>query len=133
MSSSNYDDIIDLPHHRSKSRPHMSNYDRAAQFSPFAALKGYDDEIEEAARYTVSRDEPDEERAAAINEALLRIKERIAERPHVTVVYFIKDEKKEGGSIVTADGRVLKLDGARQKLVLEGGTEILFSQIIEIL
>lgn len=131
--SGKYDDIINLPHHQSKTRPHMSNYDRAAQFSPFAALKGYDDEIEEAARYTVERDEPDEQRAAAINEALVRIKEHIAERPQVKITYFVKDEKKSGGAILTIEGRVIRLDTPRQKLVLDGGTEIHFEQMIEIL
>ena len=37
----NYNDIINLPHHVSATRPQMSMMDRAAQFSPFAALTGY--------------------------------------------------------------------------------------------
>lgn len=50
-----YDDIINLPHHQSKTRPHMSVADRAAQFAPFAALAGYDDAVKETARLTESR------------------------------------------------------------------------------
>lgn len=46
----NYEDIINLPHHQSKTRPHMSIYDRAAQFSPFSALTGYDDVLKDAAK-----------------------------------------------------------------------------------
>ncbi len=45
-----YADIIDLPHHQSSTHPHMSLYDRAAQFAPFAALTGYDDMITQEAR-----------------------------------------------------------------------------------
>ena len=45
-----YGDIIDLPHHQSSVHPHMSLYDRAAQFAPFAALTGYEDVIRETAR-----------------------------------------------------------------------------------
>ena len=47
-----YDDIINLPHHVSKTRPQMSMVDRAAQFSPFAALTGYDAAIKETGRLT---------------------------------------------------------------------------------
>ena len=47
-----YGDIIDMPHHQSKTHPHMSLYDRAAQFAPFAALTGYEDMINEEINQT---------------------------------------------------------------------------------
>ena len=47
---SNYDDIINLPHHVSKRHPQMSMWNRAAQFAPFAALTGYDESIRQSAQ-----------------------------------------------------------------------------------
>ncbi len=132
MSERNYDDIIGLPHHRSEKRPHMANSERAAQFSPFAALKGYDEEIGEAARYVSSRDEPDEAHTAEINDALVYLKNNIAQRPSVTVVYFEEDEKKAGGRKKTAAGRAAAVDAFRQTLTLEDGTVLPFSCILEI-
>ena len=52
---SDYNDIIDHPHYQSKTRPHMSMYDRAAQFSPFAALTGYEEQVEDAAKEETDR------------------------------------------------------------------------------
>ena len=126
-----YDDIINLPHYESKTRPRMSNYERAAQFSPFAALKGYEDEIEETARYTEGKAEQDEERINAVNEALVELKGREKERPFVRITYFKADEKKAGGAYFTREGRLKKLDGYAKKLVLEDEI-ISFENIIEI-
>lgn len=50
-----YDDILHLPHHQSKDRPHMSLHDRAAQFAPFAALTGHEEAIEETVRASQER------------------------------------------------------------------------------
>ena len=126
-----YDDIIHLPHYQSKTRPHMSNYERAAQFSPFAALKGYEDEIEETARYTEGKAEQDEAKIYAINEVLVELKRRERERPSVRITYFKADEKKAGGAYLTFEGRLKKLDGYARKLALED--EIVpFENIIDI-
>ena len=57
-----YDDIIDLPHHVSETHARMSRHDRAAQFSPFAALTGFGEVIDETARETSARLEMDEQR-----------------------------------------------------------------------
>ena len=70
MAQQDYSDIIGLEHHQSDRHPHMSNYDRAAQFSPFAALTGYDDCITEAARLTESRTELDDEAKERLDERL---------------------------------------------------------------
>jgi len=64
--SNKYDDIINLPHHVSLTRPHMSILDRAAQFSPFAALSGYDAAVKETARLTSSRIELGEDAKAEL-------------------------------------------------------------------
>ena len=72
-----YDDIIDLPHYTSKKRPRMSMHDRAAQFSPFAALTGYEDAVEETARLTDSKIELDDDKVEDINVKLQLIKEHL--------------------------------------------------------
>ena len=128
----NYDDIINLPHHVSKNRPHMSNYDRAAQFSPFAALKGYDDEIDEAARLTDEKWDIDGERVTDINEKLLLLKDIVKQHPLVKIVYFVKDEKKAGGSYQTVEAQLKKLSEYDRKLFLDNGLALNFDDIYSI-
>ena len=124
-----YDDIINLPHHVSENRPHMSNYDRAAQFSPFAALKGYDDEIDEAARLTEEKWDIDGERVADINEKLLLLKEAVKQTPLVKITYFVADDKKAGGAYLTTEARVKKLSEYDRALLLDNGLTISFDNI----
>ena len=128
----NYDDIINLPHHVSKNRPHMSNYDRAAQFSPFAALKGYDDEIEETARLTDERFHLEEERVRDINETLLLVKDAVRQHPLVKIVYFVADSKKAGGAYLTSEARVKKLSEYERKLTLDNNLTVSFDDIFSI-
>ena len=128
----NYDDIINLPHHVSKNRKHMSNYDRAAQFSPFAALKGYDDEIDEAARLTDEKWDIEGERITDINEKLLLLKNAVRERPLVKIVYFVKDEKKAGGAYLTAEARLQKLSEYDRMLIFDNSLSIGFDDIYSI-
>ena len=128
----NYDDIINLPHHQSKNRKHMSNYDRAAQFSPFAALKGYDDEIDEAARLTDEKWDIDGERVTDINEKLLLLKEITKQRPLIKIVYFKKDEKKAGGAYLTTQAHLKKLSEYERKLVLDNNLTISFDDVYSI-
>ena len=87
-----YADIIDHPHWQSKSRPHMSLYDRAAQFSPFAALTGYDDMVSEEARIVERRVEPSEDEAERLNRELSLIHDTIEKGtyPTVSITYFFK-------------------------------------------
>ena len=94
----NYDDIIDLPHHVSETHPPMSRADRAAQFSPFAALTGYDAAVRETARMTERRIELDEGVKAELNARLNCILEHLSEHPQVSITYFMPDEKKSGGA-----------------------------------
>lgn len=124
-----YNDIIDLPHHVSANRPHMSVYDRAAQFSPFAALKGYDDEIDEAARLTDSKIEPDGARAEELNEKLLLLAEQASEHPRIKVTYFVADGKKSGGAYLTKEDALAKFDVCNRKLLLESGTIVSFEDL----
>lgn len=105
-----YKDIINLPHHISKKRPQMSLYARSAQFAPFAALTGYSDEVKEKARLTNKRIEPSEEEKEFLNGKILKINEVIKTRPKISVTYFVKDLKKEGGSYLTVTDNVKRID-----------------------
>ena len=126
-----YEDIINLPHHVSPTRPRMSRADRAAQFSPFAALSGYGDAVQETARLTNRRIELDESAKAALDEKLRLLAEVIEDRPEAAITYFLQDRKKAGGEYVTAAGRVKKLDAAAQELVMVNGQTIPIADIVE--
>jgi hypothetical protein len=105
-----YKDIINLPHHISKKRPQMSLYARSAQFAPFAALTGYSDEVKEKARLTNKRIELSEEEKEFLNGKILKINEVIKTKPKISVTYFVKDLKKEGGSYLTVTDNVKRID-----------------------
>ena len=122
--SHRYDDIIGLPHHRSAARPHMPLIDRAAQFSPFAALTGYEAVITETARQTDRRIELDEDAKAVITQKLQIVLEHISERPELTVTWFQPDRKKGGGAYVTATGVVKRIDEHEQVILMTDGTRI---------
>ena len=128
----NYADIINLPHHVSKSRPQMSISDRAAQFSPFAALTGYDAAIEETGRLTDSFIELDENRKSFLNEKLQLIVKHIKEQPKVTITHFKPDEKKDGGTYIDIIGFVKKIDDYEKCVVMRDGTKIKIEKIYNI-
>lgn len=127
-----YDDIINLPHYTSVSRPHMSAHDRAAQFSPFAALTGYGSAIAETARLTDARVELDEYTKADLNEKLCIMQERIAQQPEVSITYFQPDKVKTGGAYITASGYVKKIDSYENTVILQDATKIPIDDILEI-
>ena len=103
-SEEKYGDILNLPHHQSKVHPQMSIYDRAAQFSPFAALTGHEAAIKETARLTEEQVELDEDKQEELNEKLQTLIAYATEHPTVSVTYFKPDDKKTGGEYVTATG-----------------------------
>lgn len=119
-----YDDIIGLPHHQSATRPHMPVIDRAAQFSPFAALTGYKAVITETARLTGRRIELDEDAKEAIEQKLRIVMEHIRERPEITVTWFRPDEKKDGGAYITVLGAVRRIDEYERTILMMDGTAI---------
>lgn len=127
-----YDDIIELPHHVSESHLRMSAFNRAAQFSSFAALTGYDDAVKETARLTDKKIELDETAKALLDEKLRIIGENIYNKPEITITYFVPDENKAGGAYVTTNGFVKKLDGYDKAIVLQDGTRIVIDDIINI-
>lgn len=127
-----YDDIMDLPHHQSDRHPRMSLHDRAAQFSPFAALTGHGAAIQEAGRLTEGFREPDENQKAILDGKLQILRENSEKRPEVRIWHFLPDEKKEGGAYVETDGKFRGIDSVRREIVLEGGERIAISGIREI-
>lgn len=131
--SGKYDDIIGLSRPVSARHIPMSRYDRAAQFSPFAALTGYDGVIEETARLTDRQVELDEGGKAELDEKLREIQEHIADMPQITVTYFREDGRKDGGAYITVSGRVKKIDQYSQTLVFMDGSGIDIGQIYQIL
>ncbi|MDE7334227.1 MAG: hypothetical protein K2O16_18765 [Lachnospiraceae bacterium] len=127
-----YEDIIHLPHHVSGVHPQMTQRDRAAQFSPFAALTGYEDALEEAGRHTGERIELDEDAKNILDEKLRMIQEQITVRPQVQITYFVPDEKKTGGAYTVAEGWVKKIDRYGQNIIMDDGRTIPVGEIIEI-
>lgn len=128
----NYNDIINLPHHVSSRHPQMPLRDRAAQFSPFAALTGYGDVIREAARTTCQKPELSEEERARLDEKLRIACSLSGPRPEIAVTYFVPDKKKSGGAYRTAAGRIKKIDMNKHSLLLEGGIEIPLDSILHL-
>ena len=127
-----YDDIINLPHHVSSTRPHMSIEERAAQFSPFAALTGHEDAIKETARPTEREIILDENELEILDEKLKAILSDKSDNKNIIVVYYVPDENKNGGKYVECSGRVKKMDEYRHVLVMEDGTEINVGRIADI-
>ena len=67
---------------------------RAAQFSPFAALMGYEAAVKETARLTDEKLDLDDTEKAALNEKLLLIKKNLARMPRISITFFVPDSKK---------------------------------------
>lgn len=124
MNNKNYDDIINLPNPTSKNHPRMSLYDRAAQFSPFAALTGHDDAIRETARLTDERMEQNEDTLNRLNERLNIIKNNIGEKEAVSITYFVPDDRKSGGAYVTHSGFVKRIDEYEHTIIMTDKTKI---------
>lgn len=123
-----YDDIIDLPHPTSARHPRMPMAARAAQFSPFAALTGYDDAVKETARLTDGKTELTEEGKAALDAELRRLEPGSS----AAFTYFQPDSRKQGGAYVTASGVVKRIDGAAREIVLTDGRRLRIEDILEV-
>ena len=129
---SEYDDIIDLAHPVSHKHPRMPVSDRAAQFSPFAALTGYEDAIAETGRVTGKKHELSEEAKTVLDEKLRIIMSLNEETPALEITYFVADRKKSGGSYVTVIGRIKRIDGYSHNVIMEDKTRIPIDDIFEI-
>ena len=127
-----YVDIINLPHHQSAIHLHMSSYDRAAQFSPFAALTGYEDAVTETARLTDVKIDLDDYDKAALNERLNMIQDTLDEQPEVSITYFLPDKWKSGGAYVTVTGVVKKIDEYEHIVLMRDALKIPIDDIAKI-
>lgn len=123
-----YADIIHLPHHVSKRHPQMSMADRAAQFSPFAALTGHDEAIAEAARITEQRPLPTESRKEEIS---ILLQHAMQSASRIRIDYFIEDAHKSGGATVCALGKITKLSELEKIIIMKDGTRIPMDDIID--
>ena len=122
----NYDDIINLPHHVSKKHPQMSMLDRAAQFSPFAALTGYGDAIDEAARVTEAQIELDDNGLQEIDRILREVYETGSP---VEVTHFVPDERKAGGAYVVTAGVIKAIDPVSRVVEFQSRVKIRIDSI----
>ena len=127
-----YDDMLFLPHYVSAVHPQMPRHDRAAQFSPFAALSGYDAVLQEAGRLTTLQKELDEGVQAELDKQLRVLAGLLDQHPAVTVTWFRPDGKKEGGDYLIATGAVRKIDAYREVVILEGGEQIPFRDLLSL-
>lgn len=127
-----FDDIINLPHHVSATRPQMSMLDRAAQFSPFAALTGYDAAIKETGRLTDEKVEMDEEALNILNMKFQILARSLDEEPEVTFTYFKPDERKTGGAYIEVTGTVKKVNDFERLIVMQNGMKIPMDDILNI-
>lgn len=134
FESHEYDDIINLPHHKSDKHPHMDLYDRAAQFSPFAALTGFEAAIEETGRITDGRVELDEDEKAKLDLRFRKIRkaleDKTADKPVVTLTYFQADLRKEGGAYITMSGRIKKIDEDSREILFEDGMRVKMDEVL---
>ena len=130
--SGKYDNILRLPHPTSAKHPRMPVSERAAIFSPFAALSGHAGAIAETARLTDQRIELDEDTRAELDRRQTVLLEHIAEQPEVTVTWFQPDERKDGGAYVTTVDRAKKIDESKRILSMVGGQKIVLDDIVQI-
>ncbi len=126
-----YEKIISLPHHVSEKRAPMSRLDRAAQFAPYSALSGYEDAVEETARLTEHKIDLEDDEKERINSALVSLlSEPMGTKAKIT--YFRPDKKKIGGAYLTVTDEIGRIDENERKIILLGGKEIHFEDIIEL-
>ena len=130
--SDEYKDIINLPHHVSSKRPQMPMLDRAAQFSPFASLTGYDDAIHETGRLTDEKIDLSDEDKKTLDRKQQILSEKLSDHPALAITYFVPDAKKSGGAYVTKDGNLKKIDEFERWMMLTDGTKIPLDDVSDI-
>ena len=132
MDDHRYDDIINLPHHVSSKRPHMSLADRAAQFSPFAALTGHAAVIKETARLTDEQIELTEEAKSILDSKIQILLAALPSSPQVSITYFKPDDRKAGGEYITHTGVARKIEELSHEIVMADGLVIPIDSILKI-
>lgn len=127
-----YDDIIELPHYISKKHPQLGKDSYAAQFSPFAALSGYDGIISETARITDERIELGESDLEILSAKFIIINEHIKEEPTLTFTYFKEDSKKAGGSYLEKTAQLKRIDEIERIFYFTDGTKLSLDDVVDI-
>lgn len=127
-----YNDMLYMPHPVSKTHPPMDRANRAAQFAPFAALTGYEEAVREEARITEQKRELDEDEKARLDKKFGKLIEHLHEKPEVIINYFQADTRKEGGSYVTKQGQIRKLDVLERLLWFADGEGVSLDMIRDI-
>ena len=128
-----YDDIIHLPHHVSKNHPQMSNYNRAAQFAPFAALVGYEEAIEKSKESLVRRKELSDDKKQEIENLLNKIRLNVKETGEVIIEYFaLKDKNTDSGKYLTYKGKIKYIDDIERKIIFLNRKSIYIKDIYDI-
>ena len=125
-----YDDIINLPHHVSSRHPQMPMMNRAAQFSPFAALTGYDDAVRETARLTDEKIELDEYEKEELDRKIQWIGSHLDEHIPVSITYFQPDDRKAGGAYEEIVDTIRKINVYEHEILLTKGTKIPIMNIL---
>ncbi len=127
-----YKDIINLPHHVSLKHPRMSMLERAAQFSPFAALSGHDAAIKETARVTMDKIELDKYMKDEISNKLKKLFNNNGKYAYMTIQYFVYDKKKDGGMYISKTGIIKKIDMINNILIMDDDSKIEVDNILSI-
>ena len=127
-----YDDLLYLPHPVSRRHPPMSAMDRAAQFSPFSALTGYEAVLREAGRLTDNRAELSEYSRDILDQKQKILLDAAPTYPEITITYFIPDRRKQGGAYGTLKGNLKKINLARRVIILLDGTEVSLDDVADI-
>lgn len=128
----NYEDIINLPHYDPQNHPRMDRSKRIAQFAPFAALTGYEEQVKEAGRLTMEKIEISEELRNTINNKLQTIMMKIKSKPKVTITYFVQDKRKRGGTYITITGNVKKIDQIEKQIIMTDNKKISMNNVLKI-
>ena len=126
----NYDDIINLDHPTSKKHKRMSLHSRAAQFAPFSALTGLEEKVYETARYTQPRHELTDDEKSVLNMNMQIITDNIDFHPLVTIIYFVPDDKKKGGSYQKISGKIRRIEQTEDVIIFENNIKIKISDIM---
>ena len=126
-----YDNIINLPHHVSKKHPQLSKASYAAQFSPFAALSGYDGIVSEVARFTDEHVELGDTEMDILSAKIQIIGDHIKEHPKIELTYFVKDKKKSGGAYLQKTARIKRVDDMERIMYFTDGTNLPIDDITD--
>ncbi|MDY4755576.1 MAG: hypothetical protein SO355_09620 [Candidatus Faecousia sp.] len=129
MACHDYDDILHLSRPVSVRHARMSMVDRGAQFSPFAALVGYEQVLQESARLTQEETFLDESSKELLDRKLRFLADHLGQVGQVRFLCYRPDERKSGGSFLRLEGSVKKIDLYRRRVVLADGQEFAIEDI----